>query len=31
MPAVLAMTEKVTMKTAAALATAFYRQLGRVG
>jgi WD40 repeat protein/formylglycine-generating enzyme required for sulfatase activity len=31
MPAVLAMTEKVTMKTAAALAEAFYRQLGQSG
>ena len=31
MPAVLAMTEKVTMTTAAALATAFYRQLGQSG
>ena len=31
MPAVLAMTEKVTMQTAAALATAFYRQLAESG
>ena len=31
MPAVLAMTERVTMTTAAALATAFYRQLGQSG
>ena len=31
MPAVLAMTDRVTMQTAAALATAFYRQLARVG